>query len=234
MNTVKTEFMVATGREGQKMRSSNADMRRNTGMGLSCIERAKLKVICPSCGTEVGSASLKRHQSTQKCKKLSKSFHPTTPQKHRALFEKTVVTPMMDPTTYQVSIPNKLIKIDCPHPGCFKTIPPARTMYQMQKDLRKHFRGKHPRDTIIIDEEGQLPQCTQCGLFSKSVNSAAHWATNDCIKSSVTRDRYFRQHFEKPKAKKVNFFINGNKKIDRVKEFNYTRKMMISMQPFGN
>jgi hypothetical protein len=56
---------------------------------------------------------------------------------------------MVDPTTYQVSISNKSTEIDCPHPGCFKTIPPAYTMYQMWKDLRKHFRGKHPRDTII-------------------------------------------------------------------------------------
>jgi predicted RNA-binding Zn-ribbon protein involved in translation (DUF1610 family) len=215
MNAVKTEFMVATGAEGRTMVSSNADMQRNTEMGLSHTERRKMKVICPKCGTEVGSASLVRHQSSQKCKKLSKSFHPTTLQKERVRVEKTVVTQMMDPTTYQVSIPNKSTEIDCPQPECFKTIPPACTMYQMRKDLRKHFRGKHPRDTIIIDEEGQLPQCTKCRLFSKSANTATHWATNDCVKSSVTRDRYLRQQFETLKAKKVDYFINGQK-IDRV------------------
>ena len=53
----------------------------------------------------------------------------------------------------------------------------------------------------------------------------AHWATNNCIKSSVTRDRYFRQHFEKPKAKKVEYFINGQK-IDRVKEFKYLGRIL--------
>ena len=225
MNAVKTEFMVATGSEGRTMVSSNADMRRNTGIGLSHAERRKVKVICPKCGTEVSSASLVRHQSSQKCKKFAKSFHPTTPQKERVRFEKTVVTPMMDPTTYQVSIPNKSTETDCPHPGCCQIIPPARTTYQMRQHLRKHFRGRHPRDTIIIDEEGQLPQCTKCGLFSKSANTAKHWATSDCIKSSDTRNRWFRQHFEKPKAKKVDYFINGQK-IDKVTEFKYLGRIL--------
>ena len=131
--------------QGRTMVSSNADMRCNTGMGLSHAERRKMKVICPKCGTEVGSASLIGHQSTQKCKKLSKSFHPTTPQKERARFEKTVVTPMMDPTIYQVSIPNKSTEIDCPHPGCFKTTP-----------QRVHC-GSCPSSSMIIVSLGCFP-----------------------------------------------------------------------------
>ena len=35
MNAIKTEYMVATGSEGRVLRSSNASMRRNTGMGLT-------------------------------------------------------------------------------------------------------------------------------------------------------------------------------------------------------
>ena len=168
---------------------------------------------------------MKVHQRSQKCKRISKSYRPTTPQKERAQLEKSVATPIMDSTTYQVSIPNTLNEIDCPHPGCFKKMVPERTMYQMRKNLRKHFRSRHPLDRIIIDEEGELPQCIKCGLFSKSANTAEHWRAVDCTRQSIIRARYFRQHFEKPKAKKVEFNING-RKIKRVTEFKYLGRIL--------
>ncbi|MFK5283320.1 hypothetical protein ACI3PL_27480, partial [Lacticaseibacillus paracasei] len=35
-------------------------------------------------------------------------------------------------------------------------------------------------DIIIIEPEGLLPQCVECGLFQRNVNSATHLESEDC------------------------------------------------------
>jgi hypothetical protein len=38
--------------------------------------------------------------------------------------------------------------------------------------MRMHFRSRHNKDTIVIDDEGRLPRCAKCGLFQKDVGLA--------------------------------------------------------------
>jgi hypothetical protein len=48
----------------------------------------------------------------------------------------------------------------CPHTDC------PFTTTQRNK-MQKHFRTRHPEDIIIIQEEGLLPKCPNCGIFQK-------------------------------------------------------------------
>ena len=48
-------------------------------------------------------------------------------------------------------------EVVCPAPGCLYE-PLSRNL------LRRHFLNRHPDHTVIIREEGRLPQCELCGF----------------------------------------------------------------------
>ena len=55
-------------------------------------------------------------------------------------------------------------------------------------DMRKHFRQRHMEDSIVVQEEGPLPQCRLCGLFVRNANSRAHHGTSEC-QNKICRER---------------------------------------------
>jgi hypothetical protein len=82
----------------------------------------------------------------------------------------------------------------------------------------------HNKDTIIIQEEGHLPRCTECGLFQRSVG-AKHQATADCKHwAKIHKDRDDEKVHKKTVAETV-FTVNGNP-IKNVPEFKYLGRMV--------
>ena len=86
------------------------------------------------------------------------------------------------PITYRVSIPVNGIQFDCPVPGCTGR---AST----RSSLRTHFSFRHPTDVIVVEEEGPLPRCMACMLFTSTANTPAHLRTQICQRGSVRKRR---------------------------------------------
>jgi hypothetical protein len=47
--------------------------------------------------------------------------------------------------------------------------------------VRKHSGIRHSQDIIIIQEEGLLPQCTNCEIFKKSSHTQQHANSKECM-----------------------------------------------------
>ena len=102
--------------------------------------------------------------------------------------------------TFEIDMKDNLTS-DCPHKNCTYS---TNNIYGM----RKHFRSRHPDDIVIIKCEGLLPQCVECGLFQKNVNSKAHLESEDCKRfAEIKRNRLI--DFRQEAATNVKFNING-------------------------
>jgi len=120
MNATKTEFMVMTGGRNRRVRISTAAYNRSvTGIGLTWKERRQTQVQCLKCGGTVGSrASLKRHQSSAKCRKASLTFQSSTKVRERVAVEQAI-TPVGVSASYNTSIPRGHSDLVVyPVPGC--------------------------------------------------------------------------------------------------------------------
>jgi hypothetical protein len=120
-----------------------------------------------------------------------------------------------EPVEYQISMPGEE-EIECPVEGCVFSAPRPGTM-------RKHFRSRHPVDTITVEGEGPLPRCTKCGLFQRCVGMK-HQATADCMKATATLVRRQDAKGQK-KAEAVAFTVNGCR-IKNVREFKYLGRIL--------
>jgi hypothetical protein len=79
-------------------------------------------------------------------------------------------------------------------------------------------------DSIIIEEEGQLPQCNRCLLFVKNANSGAHHDTIECQRFAVRREKLFKKQ-RQAAATEVSFTIDGDE-IERVAQFRYLGRIL--------
>ena len=87
-----------------------------------------------------------------------------------------------------------------------------------------HFRQRHLKHTIIVEEEGQLPQCQHCGLFTANAEKQSHWDSLDCKKFSEKK-RAYCQSIRQDLAMSVEFTINGAP-IKRVSWFKYSGRLL--------
>ena len=49
----------------------------------------------------------------------------------------------------------------------------------------RHFCFRHPQATIIIDEDGELPRCDECGMFTRDIEK--HKGSSTCRKGAERR-----------------------------------------------
>ena len=90
-------------------------------------------------------------------------------------------------------------------------------------EMRKHFRNRHPEDTIIIADEGPLPQCPKCGLFQKNVDTK-HQESLDCKRFSGIKEKR-EQAKKQALASNFVFTINGTP-IKSTTEFKYLGRIL--------
>jgi hypothetical protein len=74
--------------------------------------------------------------------------------------------------------------------------------------MRIHFRLRHIEDTIVIDQEGQLPQCRLCGFFGSRTDSDGHRESLVCQKFAERRRQYFQAQ-KQARAKEITFQVGG-------------------------
>ena len=79
-------------------------------------------------------------------------------------------------------------------------------------------------DTIVIEEEGQLPQCRWCGLFGRNVLKESHTESNDCSDFSVKRKRFYRA-IRQESAKDVEFNVGGQV-LKKSRQFRYLGRIL--------
>ena len=210
MNAIKTKAMTMTGCKTYTKQSTEAYNRKVTGEGSSHRERALTKVECNLCGATVNQQSMKSHQLTRKCIQGRKDW-----TSQRAELEIDMEMEALNPMEYRFSMPPRH-DTPCPVPTC-----PYHT--NKRPEMRRHFRARHAEDTIIINEEGLLPQCKKCGIFQKDIG-IRHQASMDCKKASKTREA----HNDKKKqalAKQVTFLV-GDTPIENVNHFKYLGRIL--------
>jgi len=222
MNAEKTEFMVMAGGKRVVITSERAMNRKHTGQGLTHRQRQHEPILCIECGKETVRMHMKRHLQTKRCQAARKNFVPPTPDRERSEREQAT-TPLIPQQTYQISIPREATSfVTCPREGCEYR---ARQNAQSQRsDMRRHFQQRHFMDTIIIEEEGLLPQCRECGLFGKTVRLEGHLASKACKKGAEKRS-HFIQAMRQAIALEITFTVDGQP-INRVTEFKYLGRIL--------
>jgi hypothetical protein len=208
MNALKTEAMIIKGGKVYEAISNVAYNRKVTGTGMTHRERSLEKIECNCCGELVGRQYIRKHQQTAKCKANREKYKP----------EITVELPetiQHEPKCYTINIvagmENKCTVNNCP------------AMIKTAGEMRKHFRNRHPEDTIIIADEGLLPQCPKCGLFQKNVD-AKHQESLDCKRFSGIKEKR-EQAKKQALASDFVFTINGTP-IKSTTEFKYLGRIL--------
>ncbi len=238
MNAEKTEAMIMNGGKIRQAISLHAYRRRIEGVGETHRERSLQKVSCELCGAEVKRQNLKRHQTARKC---ISDRNPSTNLDNGAA---GILTPRdRSPST---NLNNGAVGILTPEPALLPqpvptsaysvsmdghtatSCPAGSCMYRTEKRnrMRGHFRNMHNQDTIVIEEEGQLPRCTECGIFQRTVD-AKHKQTEECLRwSKIRKDRETaKAHSET--VKETVFTVNGAP-IRNVSEFKYLGRVVES------
>jgi hypothetical protein len=170
MNAKKTEAMTLLGSKTIHRLSEEAYHQKITKEGLSCQQKQQLKVKCEFCTEEIQTKSLKQHQLSKRCQEIKRKTPKT--QQEVTYFSPTTPSLSKEPETIVLSVDNHSNTI-CPYSKC---------LYEThnRERIRRHFRARHPNDIIIIQQEGLLPQCTNCGLFQKNVKTEQHKNTIEC------------------------------------------------------
>ena len=125
------------------------------------------------------------------------------------------ITPIEVPALYNVSVPQHHQQDICyPVNGC--------QFYVRANQGTK--RTRHPENSIVIQEEGRLPQCSLCGFCGWMVNSEEHRATQVCARQTATRRNYFQaKHQQEACAAE---FTVARETIEQVLEFRYLGRIL--------
>ncbi len=199
--------------------SAQAYLWRMTGIGASHRERKLQKVTCNLCGNEVARQHLSKHQETGRCKSKRKDYQAAQQAAGVDLTPAAVpepVPPELPPAEYRVSMDGEHTT-PCPVNGC-----PAKPI--RRNAMRVHFQAKHPRDTIVIEEEGRFPRCTKCGIFSRAVGTA-HQKTQYCIKATKVKSLRKAEELNRRIVEETVFTVQGIP-IETVSEFQYLGRIV--------
>lgn len=215
MNVAKTKAMIMIGRKiNEKI------VRKEEEIDMTSKQFQAMKIKCERCDSEICRSYLKRHQESTKCifisKRLQRNRNKSTVQNQNHNNIENNDTRISN--TYQISV-NGIIETDCPVTSCkFHTT----NRYKM----RQHFRDKHVKDIIVIEEDGRepLPRCNKCGIFQKNVGDS-HQQTATCKQFSL-RLAVKKSHEQNVKMAQETRFTVFNEEIEVVKEFKYLGRIV--------
>jgi hypothetical protein len=117
MNPTKTEIMIVKGGKAATKRTEEVYEHMVTGNGLSAKEKAKQKIVCKLCGTEVQRASMKTHHATKKCKQLQKTYVREEEEIEETTTNQCQPCEPEASRRYEISMPMRK-KCPCPVEGC--------------------------------------------------------------------------------------------------------------------
>ena len=81
--------------------------------------------------------------------------------------------------------------------------------------IYRHFCLLHPKDSIVINEDGELPTCNKYGM--RTNNMAKHLESYTCKKGTTRRQNKVKQD-NQAEAENITFNINGTE-IEKVHNF---------------
>jgi hypothetical protein len=200
-NTEKTKAMVSTPSHLHGPMSTAAYDRRMTGEGDSFQTRKRKRVACPACQKEISAGSLQRHM---------RRAHGLELPEHIALDENPP-----PPSTHTVSVPRpRGAWADCPVAGC-------TGHWSNGPSLRRHFRDRHPLDTIIIRDEGAVPlsRCERCLMFVSHTQARLHPQSLEC--GDGEQRKFQRESIEATRIARTTVFEVNGKPIETVTCFTY-------------
>jgi hypothetical protein len=218
MNDKKTKAMVVNGAKAPTKYSKEAfDKLRGVGDCRTYREKALSKVQCQLCGALSQKQGLPKHQTRVVCLSAREEWkrNPENPiNKQNQVTEESTSEEEEEPVLPQEYCISTLAgaKIECPVHDCSGT-------YGNPSKLRLHFQQRHLEDTIVIEQEGRLPRCTNCGIFSSTVG-ARHQATKTCREATARRQKQAVAEEHKQLKKDVVFTVSGNP-VEIVDTFKY-------------
>lgn len=125
----------------------------------------------------------------------------------RRMEEEQLCTPVTAPTTFNISIPcGHAAEIVCPVEGCGHRIHEGQSGKRFQ--LRTHFCRRHVEHTIVIEQEGLLPRCNKCGMFSNVSNTTSHLSSK-AFKDRAERLQKYEQAKRQREAEETKFYVEG-------------------------
>jgi Reverse transcriptase (RNA-dependent DNA polymerase) len=213
INHQKTETMTLLGTKPVHNISHQAYSRMITRTGTTNNKKIQKQVTaCNYCNTNVQQSSMKRHQQSQSCMQIQKQM----PKNQPALCLPFTVEEELEPQTHIISIRQQQ-QTACPHPNC---------PYITHKGdiVRKHFRNCHPEDSVIIEQEGLLPHCPNCGIFQSNAHTPQHKASLECKKGITTKKKKLQETLQTA-ATHVKFFL-GQEQIQKKPQFKYLGRII--------
>ena len=141
------------------------------------VECRKQDTQCNICSQSMKKASLQRH---------IEQIHNIKPEKY--LYRKTCT-----PASFTINIKDRYTM--CPVPGCAGGSSNKYRMY-------RHFCFKHPEAIVVVPEDGILPQCKLCGMFTKNIKK--HQKIETCQKGRRRRKNEQLQDTQH-QAQQINF-----------------------------
>ena len=202
-NEKKTKYMVIRGAAAPTALSdevyNNIDARRRGERTTTYQSRRRLLQVCGKCGVQLQATSLRRHMQRQ----------------HNEDNTKYLCQPAQPHRQYSIECIIKGKFNYCPVDGCTGGGKDRSTSY-------RHFCYRHPNDDIIIQEDGILDKCSECGM--RCLNLQRHRGSQTCKKAAQRRhhEQLQRAQFD---AESVTFTVNG-KQIERVREFRYLGRII--------
>ena len=196
-NGKKTKLMIAGGVPATKAMSSE-QYRKMIGTRRTRGGKTREKETCRICGKTMLRQSMSRHM---------RMIHGEKRTKYSGREED-------DNGTYRIAIA-KARRNECPIAGCPGGGRDKHGMY-------RHFCLRHPKATIIIEEDGVLPRCPLCGYFTNNLDR--HQKTEACQKGQARRKNEEQQE-KQARLDQVKIFVNG-KEIERVREFKYLGRIL--------
>jgi hypothetical protein len=200
MNAGKTKALISQPTITNHRICTPAFNRRKSGEGPSYLSDNRALINCTVCGLELQRRSYKRHL-------INKHNQYTRPEKRSRtshLFNRPS-------RTYRIDLING-DETECPAPLCPGT-------YKTAAAMRSHFQYRHWQDTIIIEREGQLPQCERCLLFTSNANTNRHLSSKRCAEGHQRRIRREQQHTNEM-SEDTTILIN-NTPIENIDHFKY-------------
>jgi hypothetical protein len=136
---------------------------------LTSQQKQQEIIKCEFCIKILQRKSIKKHQLSKECQEIKKKL--PIEQQMTTYCRIIIPTILEESQTFVLQMDNQTTT-KCPHNDC---------PYDSHKreHMRHHFRSQHSNDIIIIQQEGLLPQCTNCGLFQQNVTKQ-HKQTKEC------------------------------------------------------
>jgi hypothetical protein len=88
----------------------------------------------------------------------------------------------------------------------------------------QNFRAHHPNNAIVIEEEGLIPQCLQCGLYQQNAHTSQHTKSKECIQYTKVKKKRQQEAIQKA-ATNVRFKID-NQPVAKTKKIKYLVKFI--------